>query len=100
MLPDEPRAFVRLFLADGKFRTIAGSASVNEATIARRLKRIARRISSNNFIAGLSEENNLPQEKMEILKDYFIRDLPMAKIVKNRNMSDYKVRKIIREAKE
>jgi hypothetical protein len=97
MLPDQQRAFVRLFLGYGKFRPIAKTAGVDEATIARRLKKIADRINSNNFIATLSGENNLPPEKMEILKDYFVRGLPMTKIAKNRKLTYYKVLKIIRE---
>jgi hypothetical protein len=96
MLPDKQRTFVRLFLGTQKYRPIAKMAGVNEVTIARRLKRIAEQISSNNFIAALSQENNLSPEKMEILKDYFVTDLPMIRIAKNRNLSCYMVRKIIR----
>jgi DNA invertase Pin-like site-specific DNA recombinase len=97
MLPDEQRTFVRLFLAGGKYRPIANSAGVNEVTIARRLKKIADRISSNNFIAALSGNNNLPPEKMEILKDRFVNGMAVKTIAQNRNISYYKVRKIIKE---
>ena len=95
MLPVQQRTFVRLFQSTGKYRPIAKMAGVHEANIARRLKKIAERISSNNFIAALSQNGSLPCETMEILKDYFVADLPMIRIAKNRNISCYKVRKII-----
>jgi hypothetical protein len=95
MLPVQQRTFVRLFQSTEKYRPIAKTAGVNEANIARRLKKIAERISSNNFIAALSQNGSLPCETMEILKDYFVGDQPMIKIAKNRNVSCYKVRTII-----
>ena len=95
MLPEQQRTFVRLFQSTQKYRPIAKTAGVNEGTIARRLKRIAEQISSNNFIAALSQNGSLPCETMEILKDYFVGDQPMIRIAKNRNVSCYKVRKII-----
>ena len=97
MLPKPQKTFVRLFMNSQKYRPIAKTAGVHEATIARRLKKIAIRISNNNFITALSGENHLPPEKMEILKDYFVTNLAMIRIAKNRNMSCYKVRKIIKE---
>jgi hypothetical protein len=100
MLPVQQRTFVRLFQSTEKYRPIAKTAGVNEANIARRLKKIAERISSNNFIAALSQNGSLPCETMEILKDYFVTDQPMIKIAKNRNVSCYKVRKIIKETEE
>jgi hypothetical protein len=71
-------------------------AGVNEATIARRLKKIADRISSNNFITAMSQNSSITGEKMEILKDYFVNALPIARIAKDRNLSHYRVRKIIK----
>lgn len=96
LLSDEQKMFVRLFLGAQNFRSIATMAGVNEATIARRLKKIADRISSNNFITALSQNSSITGEKMEILKDYFVNALPMARIAKDRNLSRYRVRKIIK----
>jgi len=96
LLSDEQKMFVRLFLDAQNFRSIATMAGVNEATIARRLKKIADRISSNNFITALSQNSSITGEKMEILKDYFVNALPIARIAKDRNLSCYRVRKIIK----
>ncbi|HBG27469.1 MAG: hypothetical protein A2Y10_02750 [Planctomycetes bacterium GWF2_41_51] len=97
MLPDKDKAFINLFLASQNFRNIAAAAQVHEATIARRIKKIADRISNNNFVNALSNKNLTPL-KMKIMKDYFINDLPMNKIARNNKISYYEVRKLIKSA--
>ena len=97
MLSDEQITLVRFFQNTPNYRVIAKMAGVNEATIARRLKKIARHISGNNFFAALSENDNLPAEKMEILKDYFVSGLSVKIIAQNRNVSTYLVKKIVRQ---
>jgi predicted DNA-binding protein YlxM (UPF0122 family) len=97
ILSEKQRTLVRLFMNSHSYSSIAKIAGVNEVTVARRLKKIARHISSNNFFAALSENNNLPAEKMEILKDYFVSSLAIKTIAKNKNLSFYSVRKMIRQ---
>jgi predicted DNA-binding protein YlxM (UPF0122 family) len=97
LLADQEKALVRLFMNSQKFRIMAKSAAVSEATIARRLKKIARLISSDNFITALTETNNLSTEEMGIIKDYFVNGLTMTDITKNKNLSRYKVKKIINQ---
>jgi transposase len=99
LLNGQQKAFVRLFLNGQKFRTLANTAGVHEATIARRLKRIALRISSNNFIAALavaSDASEFP-EKTKIIKDYFLNGLSIKAISKNTGISRYKVSKTVRQ---
>ncbi len=97
MLPQQQRAFVRLFLSSQKYSSIAKVAQVNEATVARRLKKIAQQISSNNLITALSQNSSLTDEKMEILRDYFVNALPIITIAQNRGITCYLVRKIIQQ---
>jgi hypothetical protein len=94
MLNDTDRAFVNLILAGQKFRTIARTAGVHEATVARRLKKIAMRITDNQFINSLSHKHLTPK-KMQILRDYFVDGWPMLRIAVRNNISYYKVRQII-----
>jgi hypothetical protein len=100
LLGEQQKTFVRLFMSGQKFRTIAKTAGVHEATIARRLKRIALRISSNHFISALavtSDASSGYPEKIKIVKDHFLNGLSAKAISKNIGMSPYKVRKIIRQ---
>lgn len=98
MLPKKDRALVSTFLGMQKYQPIAKLAGVDEATIARRLKKIASVISSTAavFLAALPQSSSISPEKMKILKDYFLANLPITRIAKNRNVSIYIVRKTIR----
>jgi DNA-binding Lrp family transcriptional regulator len=96
MLNERDRAFVNLLLTSQKFRTIARAAGVHEATVARRLKKIAARITGDNFINALSQRNITPA-KMQILRDYFVDGLSMFKIAAKHKNSYHKIRKFIRQ---
>jgi DNA invertase Pin-like site-specific DNA recombinase len=99
MLPRQQRALVKLFLSNGTYSSIAKAAQLNVATIARRLKKIANRMSSDNFIAALLQDNGMPAEKMKIIRDYFVNGLSINAIAKNAGLSRYEVKKIIRQGK-
>jgi len=94
LLPGKEKAFVSLFLSSQQFRTLAKAAGVNEATIARRLKKIAERISNDMFIAALTQ-NKMKSIKTKILKDYFIYNIPMRQIALKNNLTYYEVRKTV-----
>ena len=94
LLNANDRALVNLFLSSQKFRDIAANAKVHEATIARRLKKIAARIESNNFVNAISQ--NLKPLELQILKDYFVNGLPMIKIARKNNIPYCSVRKLVK----
>ena len=96
ILPQQQKALVRLFLAGQNYKVIAKIASVNEATVSRKLRKIADRINCDSFIAALSENNDMPAEKLEIIKDYFVIGLTIKAITKKTDLSYYKIKKIIK----
>ncbi len=96
LLNERDRAFVNLMLTGQKFRTIASAAGVHEATIARRLKKIAARITNNNFVCALSQKNITPM-KMKVLRDYFVNGISMLKVAAKNKVSYHDVRKLIKE---
>ncbi len=95
-LDNEQAALVRFFQNTPNFSVIAKMAGVNEATVARRLKKIARYISSEDF----SGKNSLTPQQTEILEDHFVSGLSIRTIAKNKNLSVYEVRKIIRQVRK
>ena len=97
LLADQQKAFVRLFMNGQKFRTMAKSAAVSEATIARRLKKIARLISGNDFITALTKTNDLSTDQIEIIRDHFINGTTIKAITNKTGLSRYKVNKIINQ---
>jgi DNA-directed RNA polymerase specialized sigma subunit len=60
MLDIEQAVLARGFLSIRNYRTIAKMAGVNEATVARRLKKIANHLSSVNPPAGLCQNDSPP----------------------------------------
>jgi uncharacterized protein YerC len=93
MLPAEQKAFVMIFLNGQKYRTLAKAAGVNDATIARRLRKIAVRISSDNFLTALVQDS-------PVLREKFISGKTITQISRETGLSYYKVKKIIRTNSE
>jgi DNA invertase Pin-like site-specific DNA recombinase len=96
LLEERQQSLVRLFQSVQNFRTIAATAKVDEVTIARKLKRIAQRISSDKFIAALS--NITPTTGVgakQILKEKFINGKSIREIANETGLSFYEVKKII-----
>jgi DNA invertase Pin-like site-specific DNA recombinase len=94
LLREQDRAFVNLFLSAQKFRNIALTAGVNEATIARRLKKIAARLTSNDFVQALSKGVGL--DEIKILRAYFIDGVSKPQIARQNNLSYHVVQKIVK----
>jgi len=91
LLEERQQSLVRLFQSVQNFRTIAETAKVNEVTIARKLKRIAQRISSDAFISALTDNTN-----SEVVKKRFINGKSIRQIANETGLSSYEVRKIIK----
>ena len=92
-LPDEDMAFVMLFLNSQKYRTIAKATGLSDSTISRKLRRLAVRISSDNFLTAFAKNNNVLREK-------FISGKTVTQIKRETGLSGYMIRKIIRTISE
>jgi len=99
MLPVGQRAFVTMFLNIREFNMLARTAGVNEVTVARRLRKIVSRISSNNFLFTLSQDN-LSEEKVEIIRGYFVNGLSVKSISEKTGFSRYRIRKTIQQMRK
>jgi transposase len=99
MLPAGQKAFVTLFLNGRSFRMLAKTAGVNEATVARRLRKIIGRINSDDFLSALSQDD-LSEEKMEIIRGHFVNGLSVKSISKKIGLSRYGVSKIIQQMRK
>lgn len=99
MLPAGQRAFVTMFLNIRKFNMLARTAGVNEVTVARRLRKIVSRISSDNFLFALSQDN-LSEEKVEIIRGYFVNGLSVKSISEKTGFSRYRIRKTIQQMRK
>jgi hypothetical protein len=95
LLDDKSKSLVRLFQTGGKFKPLADNCGVNQATIMRRLKKIAQRISDDKFIqAVVSSGGN------KIVKEKFINKKSIRQIVNETGLTKYKVGKIINRMRD
>jgi len=94
LLAGEQRAFVRLFQNIRDFRCIAQTAKMHEATVARRLKKIAQRISDDKFVSALTDNPN-----SKIIKEKFVNGKSVGQIANETGMTKYKVWKMIKKVK-
>ncbi|MFA6187135.1 MAG: hypothetical protein WC770_07995 [Phycisphaerae bacterium] len=92
LLVGEQKAFVRLFQSIGDFKCIAKAANVHEATVARRLRKIAQRISDDKFISALTDD-----AKIEVVKKKYVNGKSARQIAIETGMSKYKVWKMIKK---
>jgi DNA-directed RNA polymerase specialized sigma subunit len=100
ILSTKQAALVKLFLSVKNYSTIAKMAGVNEATVARRLEKIANRLSSANPPAGICQNDSPPAETIEIINDYFINGLNVKTIAKKTGLSRYRITKTIKQMRK
>jgi len=93
LLDDKGRALVRLFQAGGKFKPLADNCGVNQATIGRRLKKIAGRITNDKFVQAV-----VGSSTNKIIKEKLINRKSARQIAIETGMSKYKVWKMIKKA--
>jgi predicted DNA-binding protein YlxM (UPF0122 family) len=93
LLGGKDRAIMEIYLAHaGTFRQMARLAGVNEATIARRIHKLVRRLLDGQYITCLKNSSKLSSEQIEISRDYFVAGLPMNEIAQRREIPYYRVR--------
>jgi hypothetical protein len=95
LLDDKSKALVRLFQAGGKFKPLADNCGVNQATIGRRLKKIAQRISDDKFIRSVVSRGG-----SKIVKEKLINRKSIRQIANEMGITKYKVRKIVNKGQK
>lgn len=90
LLAGEEKAFVRVFQNIQDFRCIGQAANVHEVTVARRLRKIAQRISDDKFLSALTDSGGSEVAKKKIVHGKSIR-----RIAKEMGRSRYKVKKLM-----
>jgi DNA-directed RNA polymerase specialized sigma24 family protein len=100
LLTGAERALMEMYLDSGQsFRRIARLTGSNASTVARRLHRIAQRLTDDTFFCCLRYRRRLRVRELAILRDYFVRGLSIGHICAARNVSRYCVRSAIRKAR-
>ncbi len=97
LLRGKDKLLLIMYLEKGNsFRQMARLAGITEACIARRIHKLMNRLTDSEYITCLRNRKEFNDIEMYIAKEYFLLGLSMRKIAKNRQMTYYQVRKILR----
>ena len=101
LLDGMDRLLMTMHLENGNsFRQIARLVGMNEASIARRIKKITKRLADGEYIKCLRSRNRFTRQELAIAKDYFLSGMSIKKIVEKRGCTYYHIHKKIERIKE
>jgi uncharacterized protein YerC len=101
LLSGTDRLLMTMYLENGNtFRQMARLAGVNEASIARRIHKVTKRLIDGEYITCLRNRHKLTSTEMAIARDYFLLGLSQRKIAEKRDCSVYQTRKILKRIQQ
>ena len=81
LLTGKDRLLMTMYLENGNtFRQMARLADVNEASIARRIYKVTKRLIDGEYITCLKNRDKFTGSEMAVAKDYFLLGLSQRKI--------------------
>ena len=97
MLTGKDKLLMTMYLSNSNsFRQMARLAGVSEASIARRIRKVTKRLTDGKYITCLRSRDKLTSAEMAVAKDCFLLGLSQRKIAIKRNHSVYRIRKILK----
>jgi predicted DNA-binding protein YlxM (UPF0122 family) len=97
LLSGMDRLIMTMYLVNGNtFRQIAQLMGVNESNVARRIRRLIRRISDGGYMVCLRNRGRFSREEMDVAREYFLLGWSMKRISRERGMTFYRVRKMVK----
>ena len=98
LLVGKDKLLMTMYLENGNsFRQIARLTGVNISTVARRIHKLAKRLTNGEYITCLRNREKFTGAELVIVKDYFLVGLTRREIAAKRNCSVYRVRKILKK---
>ncbi|MDD5063639.1 MAG: hypothetical protein PHQ35_02615 [Phycisphaerae bacterium] len=98
LLKGKDKVLMTMYMENGNsFRQMARLVGVSEASIARRIHRVTKRLINGEYIMCLRSRDKFNQGEMDIAKDYFLTGLSIKKIAAKRNWTYYGVRKTLKK---
>jgi predicted DNA-binding protein YlxM (UPF0122 family) len=98
LLTGKDKMLMTMYMENGNsFRQMARLSGVNEASIARRIHKVTKRLINGEYITCLRNRDRFDRGELDIAKDYFLAGLSMKKIAKKRDSTYYCVRKALKK---
>ena len=97
LLAGRDRLLMTMYLERGNsIRQLARLTGVNDTIIARRMRRLAKRLLDGEYIACLRNRDKFTKVEMAIAKDYFLTGLSIKTIATEHHLTYYRTRETIR----
>jgi len=97
LLTGKDKLLMTMYLEYGNsFRQMARLTGVNDTIIARRIRRLIKRLIDGEYIICLRNQNKFTKTEITIAKDYFLLGLSIKKIAAKRQMTYYRVREMVK----
>lgn len=101
LLSGTDRVLMTMYVRNGNsFRQIARVRGVSETSVARKVRKIARRLTDGEYIRCLRNSTKLTPDQMAIAKDFFLMGLAMSRIAVKRRSSVHRVRRALTEIRD
>jgi predicted DNA-binding protein YlxM (UPF0122 family) len=98
LLKGKDKVLMTMYMENGNsFRQMARLSGVNEASIARRIHKVTKRLINGEYITCLRNRDKFDKNELDIAKDYFLAGLSMKKIAKKRDSTYYYVRETLKK---
>ena len=79
------------------FRQMARLTGVNEAGIARKVRRLTGQLLDGEYLICLRNRDMFTDHEVDIARDYFLRDLSIREIAIRRRTSRYNIQKTVKK---
>ena len=100
LLSGTDKVLMTMYVQNGiSFRQIASIRGVSETSIARHVRKIAKRLTDGEYIRCLRNSEKLTPNQMAIAKDFFLTGLAMTRIAAKRCSSVHRVRRTLLEVR-
>jgi predicted DNA-binding protein YlxM (UPF0122 family) len=97
LLTGEDKLLMTMYLENGNsFRQLARLAGVSEASMARRIRKLTKRLIDGEYVKCLRNRDKFTKTEMAIAKEYFLLGLSRQKIALKRDYTYHRVRKILK----
>ncbi len=101
LLTGKDKLLMMMYIECGNsFRQMARLAGVNEASIARRIYKLTKRLIDGEYITCLRHRDKFTKTEMAIAKDYFLDGLSIREIAGRQNVTYYGVRQALKKIQQ
>ncbi len=94
------KGLMEMYLAGASFRQMACLGGVNEATVARKVGKIIKRLMSSTYITCLRNRQQLGEAAVAIGRDYLVGGMSHHDVAKKHEVSLYHVKKVLAKIRD